>query len=81
MSCPLHSNDNSCAGCAKIKIKDLERQIEEAREGLPKCPKCKEGLSPYIHEDAFHGDALAWFCECEPRDLSVIEEKLKEKGE
>ena len=31
MSCPLHSNDNSCAGCAKIKIKDLERQLAEAR--------------------------------------------------
>jgi hypothetical protein len=31
MSCPLHSNDNSCAGCAKIKIKALERQLAEAR--------------------------------------------------
>ena len=32
MSCPLHSNDNSCAGCAKVKIQRLERQLAEARE-------------------------------------------------
>ena len=30
MSCPLHSNDNSCAGCAKVKIQRLERQLKEA---------------------------------------------------
>ncbi len=31
MSCPLHSNDNSCVGCAKLKIQHLESKLEEAR--------------------------------------------------
>ena len=34
MSCPLHSNDNSCAGCAKVKVEDLERQLAEAKEAM-----------------------------------------------
>ena len=58
-------------------IKDLERQLEEAREF--KCPKCKEVLTPYIDEDEFYGDRLSWFCACEPRDLPIIENQLKEK--
>ena len=37
MSCPLHSNDNSCAGCAKVKIQALERQLAEAREIIEEC--------------------------------------------
>jgi len=47
-----------------------------------KCPKCKEQLTPYVEEDIFHGDYLAWYCNCEPRDLSSIESRLKNnKGE
>jgi len=63
------------------KLKDhtatLERQLAEAREF--KCPKCKEVLTPYIDEDEFYGDRLSWFCACEPRDLPIIENQLKEK--
>ena len=60
-------------------IEDLERQLEEAREF--KCPKCKEVLIPYIDEDEHHGEFLAWYCACEPKDLPILEEKLKEKGD
>jgi len=56
---------------------NLERQLAEAREF--KCPKCKEVLTPYIDEDEFYGDRLSWFCACEPRDLPIIENQLKEK--
>jgi len=66
MSCPLHSNDNSCAGCAKIKIKDLERQIEEAREFLKEAYELLE----YGIED---NEDVIW--------CDKYNEKLKEKGE
>ena len=44
-----------------------------------KCPVCKKLLKPYVLEDSFYGDSLNWFCGCEPRDLPIIEYKLKEK--
>ena len=58
-------------------IQDLERQLEEAR--LFRCHKCQETLTPYINVDEFHGDLLAWFCACEPRDLPILEEMIKEQ--
>jgi translation initiation factor 2 beta subunit (eIF-2beta)/eIF-5 len=46
MSCPLHSNDNSCAGCAKIKVNNLETELLEAREVQN---KLGEWVSHYIY--------------------------------
>ena len=61
-------------------IEQLKKQLQEARS-CPKCPKCNETLDPYVLEDDFYGDSLNWYCGCAPRDLSIIEDKLKEKGE
>ena len=76
---PLQEEVSKLANDCTNTIYDLERQLAEAREF--KCPKCKEVLIPYIDEDEFHGDRLAWFCACEPRDLPILEKQLKEKGE
>ena len=59
--------------------KALESQLAEAR--LFRCHKCQEILTPYIDEDEFHGDLLAWFCACEPRDLPILEKMIKEQGD
>lgn len=36
MSCPLHSNDNSCAGCTKVKIQRLQRQLSKREDDYRK---------------------------------------------
>ncbi len=56
MSCPLHSNDNSCVGCAKLKIQHLERQLEEAREAM--CIYVREHSCEGIEND---DDAVIYF--------------------
>ena len=70
MSCPLHSNDNSCAGCAKVKIQRLERQLAEARANIYKYAEIAlmEGKDEfgYSWEDFKH---------------FVLDEQLKEKGD
>ena len=64
----------------RSELNDLKRQLEEAKS-CPKCPKCNEKLEPYILDDSYYGDSLNWFCGCEPEDLPMIEEQLKEKGD
>lgn len=70
MSCPLHSNDNSCAGCAKVKIQRLERQLAEAKQNIYKFAEIAlmEGKDEFGH---------SW----EDFKLYVLDEQLKEKGE
>jgi len=75
MSCPLHSNDNSCAGCAKVKIKSLERQLEEAREVQNK-------LSEWVHQ-YIHCMRTVDYCGSleEANEMGQYLAQLKEKGE
>ena len=77
MSCPLHSNDNSCAGCAKVKIQRLERQLAEAREVIGNILNItydSEGVAGY-HDN---GDVALWE---EFEEIQQLEEQLKEKGD
>ena len=76
MSCPLHSNDNSCAGCAKVKIKSLERKLEEARELLVKS-NSQLDLTWYSIGCTVDDYAIKKLKSIYHREL----DKLKEKGE
>ena len=79
MSCPLHSNDNSCAGCAKVKIQRLERQLAEAREEIMDLNKLIIHHAEWLNKQADHEfSAIYTGARCE---LLNKFEQLKEKGE
>ena len=52
MSCPLHNNDWSCAGCAKVKIKHLE--IKKESQALY-IKRLEEALANIRDDDQLRG--------------------------